>query len=286
MTTAILYHAHCADGFGAAWAAWRRFGDDASYVPVKHGVPPPRLPARADVYILDFAYPRAVTERLRRRSRHLQVIDHHLTAQKELAGLDYALFDNDKSAAVLAWEFFHPEEDVPELLRYIMDRDLWRYQLPKSREVFAGLSSYPMDFRVWSSLDVGRLAEEGAPILRYQQQQVRELCDEARMETLAGYRVPIVNAPVFGSEVGNELLRRYPQAPFVAMYFDRGDGLRQWSLRSREDFDVSEIARAYQNGGHRQAAGFETPIEVAFVPLPRKHLETESRARPKLTRRK
>jgi hypothetical protein len=127
-----------------------------------------------------------------------------------------------------------------------------------------------MDFEVWSSLDVGELAKEGAVVLRYQRELVSLLADSARLSTLAGYRVPVANAPLLGSEVGEELLKRYPEAPFAAMYFDRGDGKRQWSLRSREDFDVSEVARLFQNGGHRQAAGFESEIEPDFIPKPKK----------------
>lgn len=272
----VLYHANCADGFGAAWAAWKKLGDDADYLPVRHGSPPPELPSGASVYILDFCYARDVIVGLHERSHQLTVIDHHRTAEQELQGLDYAIFDNDKSGAVLAWEFFNTDTPVPELLRYVMDRDLWLYQLPRSREVFAALSSYPMDFRIWSTLDVRRLADEGPPILRYQQQQVTLLCSQIRFEKIAGYEVPVVNAAVFGSEVGEELLKRYPEAPFAALYFDRGDGIRQWSLRSREDFDVSQIARQYQNGGHRQAAGFETKLSADFIPTPK---------RPKLRRK-
>ncbi len=270
MTAVVLYHAFCADGFGAAWAAWKRLGTRAAYLPVQHGAPPPPIPAGSDVYILDFAYTRAETEALHREASSLTVIDHHLTAEEELRGLDYAIFDNGKSGAVLSWEFFHPDEPVPEILQYVMDRDLWLHQLPRSRAVFAGLSSYPMDFEVWSALDVRSLADEGAVVLRYQRELVALVVASARVETLGSYRVPVVNAPLLGSEVGEELLKRYPEAPFVAIYFDRGDGKRQWSLRSRENFDVSKVARLFQNGGHRQAAGFESDIGPDFIPKPKK----------------
>jgi hypothetical protein len=266
LTHTVLYHANCADGFGAAWAAWHKLGDEATYRPVRHGVPAPVLPEGSSVYILDFCYSREVIVAMRKRFAELQIIDHHRTAEEALKGLDYAVFDNSKSGAVLAWEHFHPEEPVPLLLRYVMEHDLWRYELPQSREVYSALSSYPMDFEVWNGLEVSELAKEGVPIHRYKKEQVALLCDQARFEELAGYRVPIVNAAVLGSEVGEELLRRYPEARFVVIYFDRGDGIRQWSLRSREDFDVSEIARQFQNGGHRQAAGFETRLGRNFVP--------------------
>jgi uncharacterized protein len=268
MATTVLYHAFCPDGFGAAWAAWRRLGDDATYVAVQHGAPPPSIPPGQDVYILDFCYRRAEIERMSAEARLLQVIDHHRTAENELRGLDHALFDDTKSAAVLAWEHFHPGESVPAILEYVMDRDLWLHRLPRSREVSAGLSSHPMEFLVWDGLDVETLAAEGVPILRYQNEMVRLLSQNARFDILAGHRIPVVNAPLLGSDVGAELLRRHPECPFVAIYFDRADGIRQWSLRSREDFDVSELARSFQNGGHRQAAGFETHVPADFMPVP------------------
>jgi hypothetical protein len=52
--TVALYHAECADGFGAAWALWRRF-PQARFVPVKHGVPPPEGLKGERVVIVDFS---------------------------------------------------------------------------------------------------------------------------------------------------------------------------------------------------------------------------------------
>ena len=38
----------------------------------------------------------------------------------------------------------------------------------------------------------------------------------------------------------------------------------QYSLRSRSDFDVSEIAKKFGGGGHAKAAGFATkePVHI------------------------
>ena len=63
-------------------------------------------------------------------------------------------------------------------------------------------------------------------------------------------------AHVNASEHLNGLLEKHADAPFVASYFRREDGLWQFSLRSRKGFDVSEIAKHYGGGGHAQAAGF------------------------------
>src|SRR3990167_6229427 len=85
MTTLVLYHAHCPDGFGAAWAAWRALGDDGVvYPPVRHGEGPPIAAWWArELYVLDFSYPRATMDALAARPRGAgvepvtRVVDHH-----------------------------------------------------------------------------------------------------------------------------------------------------------------------------------------------------------------
>jgi phosphoesterase RecJ-like protein len=45
-----------------------------------------------------------------------------------------------------------------------------------------------------------------------------------------------------------------------------GEHLRKGSLRTtREDIDVSKVARSYNGGGHRQAAGFNTSDDLASI---------------------
>ena len=71
----------------------------------------------SEVYILDFSYPRQVMESL--LSQHVKVIalDHHKTAQEALLGLRGALFDMNRSGAMISWEYFHPEREIPDLFR-------------------------------------------------------------------------------------------------------------------------------------------------------------------------
>jgi len=69
--------------------------------------------------------------------------------------------------------------------------------------------------------------------------------------------VPVVNATLFFSEVGEEVCQRYPDALSAAHYLDWPDR-RQWGLRSRSGFDCSEVAQRYGGGGHPGAAGFTT----------------------------
>ena len=50
--TAVIYHASCPDGFGAAWAAHCVLGQRAQYLPMNHGDPIPQMDDDARVYIL------------------------------------------------------------------------------------------------------------------------------------------------------------------------------------------------------------------------------------------
>jgi hypothetical protein len=267
-TNQVLYHAQCPDGFGGAWAAWRALGDRAAYLAVQHGDPPPELPPHAHVVMVDFSYPRETILALRERVNSLAILDHHKTAEEALRGIPDTVFDMDKSGAMLAWEYFHPGQEPPALLRYVQDRDLWRFSLPDSREVNVAVASYPYDFDIWSGLDVSALAEEGRAILRFRDQTVGAIVSFARIGNVGGHEVPVTNATAHWSDVGDALLRRFPNAPFAALYFDDAEGRRRWSLRSRGDFDVGELAKRFGGGGHRAAAGFREPARPFTPPTP------------------
>ncbi len=265
--THVIYHGCCDDGFGAAWSAWKLLGDRASYLPAQHGDPVPDLPSDAVVALVDFSYKRAVVDELVKRVAGMVILDHHVTAQADLQDLDFAVFDMERSGAHLAWNFFHPEEPLPELLAYVEDKDLWYFHLPQSKEVTAAIRSYPMDFLVWDAFQVERLKAEGVALLRLQEMQVGAHCRRARWEVLGGYRVLIVNASDLRSEVANRLCTLHPETPFAAAYYDTQDGHRSWSLRSVGDFDVAALAKRFGGGGHKNASGFTEPDPVAKPPV-------------------
>lgn len=260
----VLYHGNCYDGFGAAWAARKALGDELrdlgpKYIPVTHGRPMPEMVDGARVYILDFSYPRAELLALAKRMSRVVVLDHHKTAEEALRGLAArslaVTFDMEKSGAILAWEHFFTGP-APDLLRYIEDRDLWRFSLHESEEVAAAMRSWPFKFDVWDRLEVGQLASDGVAILRQTNQMVQMICSQAAMGECAGVPCVVVNATAFWSEVGHRLLQDWPESPFAASWYRDKHGDTIWSLRGRGDFDVSALAKSQGGGGHRDAAGF------------------------------
>ncbi|HVA22487.1 MAG TPA: phosphoesterase [Candidatus Micrarchaeia archaeon] len=260
----VCYHGDCPDGFGAAYAAWKRWGDGADYRPISHGDSPPEVGGRT-VLICDFAFSRPVTERLWAEAADLRVLDHHRSAAAELHDLDCCTFDMDRSGAVMTWEHLHGSPPPP-LLRYVQDRDLWRNQLPGSAEVSVALSAHPYDFAVWDALDVDLLRREGAVLLRYQRQLVDRIAARAAVVEVAGIPVPVVNSPILQSELGDRLAQG---RPFAGVWWQGGDGLARWSLRSTPaGIDVSAIAVGFGGGGHRNAAGFRGAPPTAPEPPP------------------
>jgi oligoribonuclease NrnB/cAMP/cGMP phosphodiesterase (DHH superfamily) len=161
------------------------------------------------------------------------------------------------------WAVKNP--DIPDIVRYIEDRDLWRFELPHSKEINAALSSYPRDFAVWDQLENKKIEElilEGTAILRYQTQLVDFLAKEAEEVDIAGHKVLSINSPVLQSELGNRLAQGHP---FGAVWYDQ-KGKRKYSLRSAADgVDVSEVAKQYGGGGHKAASGFS--IRIGKAPL-------------------
>ena len=206
--TLILYHAECADGFGAAWAIWKRY-PNARYHPVKHGEAPPSGLAGQHIVIVDFSYARPILETIAQSAASLVVLDHHITAEQTLADLPYAYFDLKKSGAVLGWEWAH-DEPAPWLLRYIQDKDLWHWALPNSREISAALASYPFDFALWSGFQQQELEREGRAILRYENELVTKLASHATMVQFEGVLVPAVHSPLLTSQIGERLSKRPP----------------------------------------------------------------------------
>jgi len=271
-----IYHAGCPDGFGAAWAVWRAWGDDALYVPRGHDDPLQPDDYEGDcVVFVDIAPPPAALPRLGGVAADLVVLDHHVSARirfeadPELGSLlrdagHRIHFDLDHSGAVLSWQHFHPEEEVPELLRYVEDQDLWRWKLPHSREVNAAITASPRSFDAWEALAAApleALVAEGGPIVRIWHREVRRALYHAHPISIGELRVEAVNARVQRSQIGHELASRAALGvPCGAVYRVHGRRV-DVSVYSVGDFDVASLAGRFGGGGHRNAAGFSVPLE-------------------------
>ena len=258
----VLYHRDT-DGFGAAYAAWKHWRDAAEYISVQYKEPLPEIEPGSDVVFVDFCPEESDLLNLIAISKSVIVIDHHKSHQELLTGMPtdipnfQAIFDIEKSGAVLTWEYFN-NDPVPELLLYIQDRDLWKWSMSNSKAHSAGLALHGWDFMAWDMLDSKELIKEGSHVHRYINQRVEEIADRAELTVIDGHEVPIAGTSLFQSEVGHVLLKKYPDSPFSVTFFDFHNHDRVMSLRSRPGgFDVGEFAKANGGGGHAAAAGYK-----------------------------
>ena len=284
MRPLCIYHGNCADGFGAAWVVREAIGLVDFYAGVYQSDPPDVTDR--DVLLVDFSYKFPVLDQMAEKANSILVLDHHKTAAADLelvskagstweqhllnADQDryegvhkslYALFDLNRSGAGIAWDYFFPHKARPKLIDHIEDRDLWRFALPKTREIQANIFSYPYDFAVWDDLmtrDIPNMIREGAAIERKHFKDIAELVKVCRREmTIGGIVVPVASLPyTLTSDAGHLMATEHPSRIGVC-YWDTPAG-RVFSLRSTDDGpDVSEIAKRYGGGGHAHAAGFQ-----------------------------
>lgn len=159
MKPLVIYHANCTDGFGAAFAAWLKLGNEAEYLSMNYGetFADDLDYGQRDVYILDFSFQREVMASLFEYATRVVWLDHHKTAfemwcetervlhcedDRQPENNRFILLDDNKSGAMLAWEYFHPGTEVPMLIQHIDDRDRWVFALPGSKEIHAAIGSY------------------------------------------------------------------------------------------------------------------------------------------------
>jgi len=265
----VIYHADCTDGFGSAYSAWKLLGNRAEYYACKHGQTPPNVKGK-NVVILDFSFDNTTTKQMIESANELLVIDHHKSAVVELHDISNTIFDMNKSGATLAWEFFHPGKEAPKFIQYITDRDLWRWELPYSKEFSAAFDMVPYDFEEFEKFEDDSVFDDavkrGSYILAYSKTVVKKVCDKAASRKIDGKDVLVVNSSHWMSEIGARLA---PDCDFAMIwYYDHNDKIIKVSLRAFHDkIDVSEVSKKYGGGGHKKAAGFVLPSDFKIEDL-------------------
>ena len=273
----VLYHGKgCADGFGAALAAWQFYGDRAQYLGLDHGdvasindLPP--LQGRA-IYILDFSFAAPILQAMDAQAAKLVMLDHHKSAAEKLTGFTCRCgvvhFDMHKSGARLAWEFFHPGAPVPVLLQHVEDRDLWSWALADSAAFLSALDMEPQTFARWSEIaaltadEQQRFIARGRAMDEKFRKMAADIAEGAQPVVFNGISGLMVNAPgMFHSLVGDMLSAK--SGTFALMWSAGAKGVKV-GLRSQRHFDCIALAESMGGGGHAQACGFR--MEASRLP--------------------
>lgn len=272
----VGFHGECLDGSVAAWAAFRRFGERAEYLPLLHRDPPPTGLRGREVVLVDFAFPVAVLNQF--RARTVTVLDHHDTHLEQLRGTPGVLIDLDRSGAGISWDQLHMSAPRPRLVDYTEDDDLGRWRLPSSKEVrcYLGMvhaDTQPRDFATWqrvademqSAAGFTRIVEQGRCMLAQKIADVHRIVEQSgQMVRFRGALIPAVNSVNSVDEICDLYGREHP---FVIVWHGIAGGRYKYSLRTlREDVHVGQIAASLGGGGRPRAGAFYSERPLLELP--------------------
>lgn len=280
MKTVVLYHENCPDGFGAAFAAWKKFGNDATYHALGRGETPPlELCEGADVYMLDFTYnEKSDMDALEAVASKLTVLDHHEGVKDVTRSMANHVYDSDRSGAGISWDFFHPDLPRPRLIDHVEDDDLFRFKLSDTRSVLAYLGLHPFEFAFWDetmqALDDPARAESVLSKARIFGECFEKLAElsvnKAKMVEFEGHTIAFATAHPYKpikSLVGNLLAKKHPPFAIVVDAHPLGFGV---SMRGDGSMNLTKIAQKYGGNGHFSSVGFLIPLDR---PVPWKFIE-------------
>lgn len=272
----VIYHADCPDGFGAAYAAWKKFGDEASYIPCPMPAPVPVEIMNKELYIVDYSYDKATLEHLIETNKSVVVIDHHQSSEAAVTAFPQNIFDKSHSGAVLTWKYFHPNTPVPSVLLYVEDHDIWNHTLPHHVEFNVALHQIPRTFANWDTL-VTNLAdhtfthnfiEKGKTLAAFEGGVLTKLTEIKERVIFEGHPVWALNfGGHYKSILGNMLAEENQKTGGLAIgiVYSHSHGKVNISLRSKGEIDVAAIAQKYGGGGHKNAARIQV---ASFNELP------------------
>ena len=304
LNTLVVYHANCVDGITAAAITVKHllerqglleeeihlypmsYDDDVAelYVAIiKHEI--------KELYIVDFSITKEQLLTIEAYNVKVHLYDHHASAFRKLMGADYPLgktsnenfylrnehnditsihivLDNAECGASLCWKHLINTDrtaEMPELIKYVKDYDLWQFTLPTTAEISKFLKQQSKDLATYTALlssfenkDYLRaIAAQGVTILRYESKLEDDLIREGVCPlVIEGVEGLAVNAPyAFSSSIGHKLA--VESKTFGAVWSQLADGKIAFSLRSNGDeCDVSKLAECMGGGGHKNAAGF------------------------------
>jgi len=139
-------HSSCDDGLASAWIMKRAIPEiQTIFSTYNHEWKYTNFEAGDKVIFTDFSPEPEDAVELLNQGIDLKIIDHHATAKEKLDRFkdkdsikSYYHLNMRVCGSYLTWEFYFPNDNVPELLQYINIADMWEWDRREdSREVCA-----------------------------------------------------------------------------------------------------------------------------------------------------
>src|SRR3989344_2504218 len=194
----------------------------------------------------------------------------HIGAEERLRALGTQhehftfVFNNDRSGASLTWIYFHGEKNIPKIILYVEDSDIWRFSFGDETRFAVsylyGFSGKPEE--LLALLERGDSAtayvlERGKMIWEYRDSLTKILIESVTPVNIkvGEHAVPMHNTPEFlRSDVGHILSKKLGKT--VATFIIDNHTVRL-HFRGENEYSPSalDLAKILGGGGHRNAAG-------------------------------
>lgn len=226
-------------------------------------------------YITDISVSREIAEKINQCKKTFRLLDHHKTADflntYEWATVIVQNKDDIKECGTsLLYQELYKEEayngnELGNFVEMVRQYDTWEWKqaqndLPKKLNDIFGIIGYK-DFIDYYSNNYYKSIEEFAnmfpdkfmELLKYKRREIDLVIDEKlkKVKIKGDYAISLCDRKDLTSELGSKILDQFENINYVMLVYDGGV-----ALRSVSDFDVSEIAKQYGGGGHKNAAGF------------------------------
>lgn len=251
----------------------KEVGEECEFLRInyKDNFPFDSIKSNETVVIVDFSLQKdGEFQKLLEITDRIIWIDHHKTAIEKHGDLNIRGIRRDgTSGCELTWEFFYPNQEIPPVVKLLGDYDVWTFKYGEdTNKLQTGIRLYDTkpiskEWLRWldSSYYPTAELEKGSISLLYRNNYYAGLVKSHSFLTeLEGYKVIACNAGSVSSQLFDTITEDYDI--MMSFVFDG----KQWtvSLYTKKDIDVSEIAKKYGGGGHKQAAGFQCR-ELPFI---------------------
>ncbi len=279
----IVYHSKDFDGL-CCGKILRDYFPNATMIGYDYGENIPVIPISVETIIMaDVSFDNSIMNKLAKKYKFL-LIDHHIGKYDDYnkyceenkidINFEY-VFDNSMSACEGVWEYLHPNENIPKMIRLIGLYDIWIHNdknfdwdkdiLPFQYGLRCVCSSLG-DFPDINDIDIDRCIENGKLILKYQSQQNLKYSKYSFECEIDAYRAICMNSNLSNSSIFEHIYDENKHDVMIAFYKVKNYWV--FSVYStKKEVKCFEIAQKRGGNGHLSAAGFQILSMVEMVSL-------------------
>ena len=218
------------------------------------------------IFIVDFSL-QPVSEMIRfvwLKNKHTIWIDHHKSAIDDMTNYKVeGLQEVGVGACELTWRYLFPKTEMPLAVKLLSDYDVWKHEDKRVLPFQYGLgleNTHPSNQALWTYLfkdntTVDSYINKGKIILTYIEKENKIFAEECFKLKFEGYNCIAINKS--GSSKLFDYVENLESYDLMLTFMWKYNSWTIIMYTSKENIDVSKIAKKYKGGGHVQAAGFQ-----------------------------